>query len=119
MGLDIYENIKKGKYQPGMEYPVKPKKPFLKKGHTSESVIEYYELLKRYEEYNKLYLDLLDQWHKENTKRFNVFRADCIVCCGLAGHDKADKAFQMAYDNAGGNMTEVIDELDQLADLLI
>ena len=116
--MDIYNNISDGKYQPEMEYPRKPGKPYLKKGHTSEDVLTYHDMLKDFEIKNKTYNDIMSEWRKENSAAFALFRIDAIEYCGLTGHPKADKAFSLAYDRAGGTMSEILENLEELTELL-
>ena len=121
----MYEAINKGLY----DFPSKPKKPKseCKNGHffffrdipmfcnkCGVSVRDDYET--KIKEYRKQLDDYMTKCNEIHEK----FKHDALEYCGIFGHEKADKAFEIAWDYGHSNgYNEVLIYLADLADLLI
>lgn len=116
----MFEAIKVGIYEPEMEYPKQPKKPYLAKGHTSIQALEYAEELVVYEQEIEKYKKEMAKYRQKQNECHAQFRKDALEYAGIdAMHPKADRAFSMAWDRGhSSGLHEVVQNLEELAELL-
>ena len=95
--MDIIERIKAGYY----DHPL-PSRP---SQHTPPEIAACYETDKAV---------ALARRHA----LYEQFRTDTIEYCGLKGHPKARKAFELAEEDGDSDKEGIIFHLDRLSDLL-
>lgn len=116
--MDMYEKIESGAYSNQDEYPVGPKKPFLKHAHTSEEAVKYAKDLKAYESILPTYRELRDNWRAKDSELHSQFKKDALEEVGLTNHPKADKIYAFAYEEGHScGLNEVWNYLQNLAEL--
>ncbi len=118
--MQIYDNIKAGMYEPDMDYPKKPKKP-IATILTSAQAKEYAVKLEEYERMIFSYEKEMREYREQKNAKFSLFKNDALEYCGISrDHQKADRAFNMAWDRGHATgLHDVIDELEDLSDLII
>ena len=116
----MFEAIKAGLYEPDMELPSKPKKPFLSREHTSIQALEYAEELVVYEQEIYKYNEEIKKYRQEQREHLAQFKKDAIEYCAIdAMHPRVDRAYAIAWDRGkSAGLHEVVNELEELAELL-
>ena len=103
-----------------MEYPSSPKKPYLSKDHTSEDVAKYNKELKVYEKEMPIYREKRKAYSVETYRLHQLFKQDALKELGLSKHKKADKLFEVAWEEGHSNgLNEVWIYMETFSELLI
>ena len=107
-------------YRNDMDYPSKPKKPYLARTHTSEDAELYVASLKTWEKEIEIYKEKLAKFNKRTRELEDQFKHDALDDVGLLGHPKADKIYNKAWeDGHASGLHEVYQELCDLAELFL
>ena len=116
---DIYDKIRDGYYDHPTNYPSRPHKPRLSVDHNHSDVLEYAGRMKIYESDKVEFSKAMDIYRARKRQQDDLFMEDVIEYCGLFGHPKAPKAFNMARERGDGRLASIVDELQELADLIL
>jgi len=112
MDTSIYENK--------MEYPARPKKPYLPREHTSEDAELYAFELKNWEKDIEEYRERIKVFNAETRRLEDQFKHDALDDVGLLNHPKADKIYSKAWeDGHSSGLYSVYQELCDLAELFL
>ena len=107
-------------YQNDMEYPSRPKKPYLAREHSSEDAELYAASLKTWEKEITEYRELVKAHNAETKRLEDQFKHDALDDVGLLNHPKADKIYAKAWeDGHASGLHEVYQELCDLAELFL
>ncbi len=109
------------KYQNKIPYPDRPHKPALAQGYPASAALRAHaDAIDKYNSDMISYRQLRDAYDKESMQLHNEFKVDAIANAGLTGHPKADKAFEMAWDDCHDmGKYEVSERLIEYANLLL
>jgi len=116
---DLFDRIREGEFEVKCAYPKPPVKPRLGVKHNSKDALNYAKALENYECKLKAYEQEMKIYHRMQGELDQKFKEEALEYCGLSTHPKKNEAFSKAYDrghHAGKH--EVLDELEELADLL-
>lgn len=118
--MDFYEKLRDGYYdKPGIDYPRKPKKPYLSRDPSSEEALEYTNKLKDYEkEYNK-WKDILEKYFSARRQLFDEFSSDLEEFHGVKDNPKRTQLFNIAWDlGHSGGYNEVANYYNDFVELI-
>ena len=123
---DVWDNIEAGKYEMTAQMPPTP--PTRRK--IADSMADTFvgtrrefdaEVERLYELSRETAKRLMDEWHARRNALFRKFKADLIEECGLTGHGKVERCWELAKTRAyekGGGFQAIYDEFVELAELL-
>lgn len=101
-------------------YPTKPKKPQLGFSHTSEQARDYAKDLRDYEHLRAAYDEAVVDYHYAMKEIEKQFKLDLEKEYSLTGHPKADKVFDMAWeDGHSSGYGSVESYYERYADLVL
>jgi hypothetical protein len=119
-GYSVAHRIRNGYYEPKIDFPQSPVKPYLAMDHSSENVLAYADRLKQYELDESDYHENLKIVRAARRKMEGKFKYDALPECGILGHPKSIVAFEMAQERGrSGGLNSVLCELEELAELLL
>lgn len=100
-------------YENKLPCPRKPVAPKIFPGATYDEAIQYAEAVKVYEQES-------ETWWQESWELNRKFKADALQDVGLAGHPKAQKIFNRAWERGhSSGYEEVYNILEDLAELVL
>ena len=118
----VRENLSSGKYKTTLAYPDKPVKPDSKVDLATVSdkeVADRRAALRKYEEDFVAYKAAKLAYGEDEGRLHKLFCDDLEAEHGMAGHPKADKLMNMAYDKGhSGGMGDVVTEYEELLELV-
>jgi len=84
-----------------LEYPIRPKKPFLSSNPTKEQALSYAEALGEYEENFKKYEALRKEYQQLNSDRLDEFKKDLAEEYGYSWMNESiiDVIYNKAWDD--------------------
>ena len=104
-----------------IEYPNKPRKPYLEKKHSLEEVKEYSKKLEIYEKEIPLYEKILDEYSKKQGERNSVIENFIKKESGLLDNvpeKYQKKAYSLAYTNGhSGGYCEIYNNLVDIIEI--
>lgn len=115
---DIRDMITNGKFENTLPYPRSPFKPVIPPNADPTQVRDYADRLEVYESECEAYKIAIDNWRKVDATLKDKFQRLALEEVGLANHPKANEAYNKAKDSSG-SLLELMDELDELADLML
>jgi len=114
--MSMDENIKSGKYENKMEYPKKPSENDFR---SNEDGVEKFHRID-YEVALSNFREAIRAYRQENVRLDNLFKADALEELGLTDHPKANRFFELCWNEGhGSGFYEVWNEMDKWSDLLI
>lgn len=117
---DLFEKITDGYYSGSIRTPSRPHHPRLSPNHDHDEVLAYAKRLRVYEQDLKEYDEEIRRYSMAKQQLHDQFKEDAIEYCGLFGHEKAEKAWEKAWeDGHDAGLASVVDELQELADIIL
>jgi len=111
MDIEYYETEIAGQTKPD-----KPKRPYLKRQHTTEEAEEYVKLLKEWEKLYEDYKSLVKARREYLQDIHNRFKSACLEENGLLDHPNKEKIFGYVWErHHSDGLKSVYDELEELA----
>jgi hypothetical protein len=93
MDYSKYEDTK-------VEFPKEPQRPWMKDGATPTEIRQYAKQVEAYQKdmevYNAEFAAAMEVYRKEKARLLELFKRDALADVGLAGHPKADRAWEFA-----------------------
>jgi hypothetical protein len=107
------------KYEMQRPFPKAPKSPVLPNNPTPDDYRKHATLLEAQVKALEDYRLEASDWKAEEARLLSAFKADALAEVGLTGHPKADKAYDLAWENGhSGGLQDVYNHLLDYADLL-
>lgn len=107
------------KYGNKMQYPAKPKKPYLNHIHTSEEITQYAEDFKKYENSLSKCMEEQKKYRIEQNRLDNLFKQDIFKELGIEKHPKKDILWSIAWVRAHSDGLQCVwFEMEELSELL-
>jgi hypothetical protein len=107
------------KYKNLMEYPSKLKRPFVSNHPTVEQAKEYIAAMELYEKGEAAVSEARRLYDLEDQRLYRLFKADVLEETGLTDHPKAERAFELAWENHGSGYADVYNSLVEYAELML
>lgn len=116
--MDLRDKINHGFFDVKFPYPTKPNKPLIPKNATAALLTDLAHQMFVYEEEYEKYKTQVTLWRKESNDLHEKFKLEAFEYCGIEGHPKRERAFEMARRN---NMaySEILDELLDLSEIMV
>lgn len=106
------------KYNVTIPFPEKPWKPRVKPNPTIAALRKYADDLEQYEKEMVVYREAAQAYYAAQAQMRLQFKADVLQEHGLTGHPKADKVYDMAWQEGHadgyGNIERWVEDLAEL-----
>ena len=113
--MSVSRNIKDGKYENKMDYPVKPKQDDFKFKQDGNLIF----LEADYEQALKNFTTLVRAYRVEEGQLIDLFKSDALEELGLSDHPKADRFFNLCWEESySSGLNEVWLTMEDWSDLL-
>lgn len=115
--MDIYQNIKDGKYDNKMTYPTRPKESNFRFKQDGNSIFREAD----YEQALKDYRTMTEAYRLEGDRLIDLFKSDTLEELGLTDHPKADRFFDLCWQQGhahGSGFNDVWLTMEDWSDLL-
>jgi hypothetical protein len=117
---DLRDQIRAGRFEPVVECPHTPQKPYLKPNADSKAAKEWAEELEEWEADVIDYKLKLKEYREHRNRLDDTFKKAALQYVGLLGHPKADRAWGMAIDQSRSDgKIAILDTLEEYADLIL
>lgn len=102
------------------EYPEKPVRPQFCSAGDSKATRLYADKLEEYEKEVEFYNKCLNEYKEDKALLAQQFKIDAIKAVGLEGHPKAERAYEIVWEqHHSRGMFMIFQHLKDLADLLL
>jgi len=107
------------KYKNLMEYPYRPHKPFLERGHTSNEARNYTSSLRVYESLMVRFREGRQKYHDEGNRLNEQFKQDAFKELSIQNNEKKEKLWSKAWEEGhSGGLNEVWIYMQDLVELI-
>jgi hypothetical protein len=115
---DLIDRIKDGQYDDPPR-PLAPNKQYLKQDHNAIEARIYSERLAKHEIYRIEYAKSMREYTQRKRMLFLTFKADALKYCDITDHPKAERAFEMAWEECRDSFVQVVEYLGELSELML
>lgn len=118
--MSVQDNINNGVYTNKTVWPKTPVKPTLDRKGGADAADDYAKKLREYEKAMPAYREARDAYRAEDNRLTQQFRADLEAEYGLTGHPKADKLWNLAWEEGhSSGLNEVYLCYDRFSELVL
>ncbi len=107
-------------YKVTIPYPNKPSKPVMERvGRESQAICVYADAMEKWEKDMEDYQEALAIYREALRKLDERFKQDVLCENGLAGHPKAEKVWDLAWEEGhSSGYSEVANRVERLTELV-